>query len=583
MRFQGRTALITGSGTGIGRAIARAFAEEGASVIILGRRKEPLEEAAAMLRGIIEQNGSGASVRVFSGVDVSDEPAMTGMFDRLESDGVRIDCMVNNAGVSGPVRCFSGAGMDEFAGTVAIHLTGTFWGSVQALRVMGEGGRIITISTFFTEERPLEQRPYRFRSPYTAAQGAKNRLAEAMSWELVGRGVASIATNPGPVHSDRIYKTVYPKAAAEFMRVSGFGGMDPAQTAAASAELLGLLGEDEGAAREGVAAAAQKLGADESVLSGLLEKIRTIAEKVQSNTSRMIANREFLSQGQVAESVLNLCDEKMAAILNGKTVPGDRVFYPVRPHVGGAAPGAHRPDLGGRAVVITVDATDESDGRRAGFLASHAEECGGKAVCLVSGSSPEPVRSGIASRFHSHEVDLSSAEEVARWLATARSKFGGIAAVVHLTGGVPDVGNYTDLGRAEWEGLVSKFILTPANVVQRALDSLVPGGGEDPRLYKGASGSVMVVGPDLPAGRIDGAQRARIEVFRGALRPFVATVNQELADVLKSDVRVFAVLPGSVAGAEPDDSGVAGVLDFMASGGAASSSEVIFCPDESRT
>ena len=55
-------------------------------------------------------------------------------------------------------------------------LTGTFWGSVQALKVMKEGGKIITISTFFTEERPLEQRPYRFRSPYTASQGAKTDL-----------------------------------------------------------------------------------------------------------------------------------------------------------------------------------------------------------------------------------------------------------------------------------------------------------------------------------------------------------------------------------------------------------------------
>ena len=112
--------------------------------------------------------------------------------------------------------------MDDFKSTVAIHLTGTFWTSIRGLSVLAENGKIITISTFFTEERPLEQRPYRFRSPYTAAQGAKNRLSEALSWELVAKNITSIATNPGPVHSDRIYKTVYPKAAAEFMRVSGF-------------------------------------------------------------------------------------------------------------------------------------------------------------------------------------------------------------------------------------------------------------------------------------------------------------------------------------------------------------------------
>ena len=126
------------------------------------------------------------------------------MFDALKSKNVNLDVVVNNAGVSGPVTCFAHAPMDQFRSTVDIHLTGTFWTSVQALKVMKEGGKIITISTFFAEERPLEQRPYRFRGPYTASQGAKNRLVEAMSWELLEKGVMSIGTNPGPVHSDRI-------------------------------------------------------------------------------------------------------------------------------------------------------------------------------------------------------------------------------------------------------------------------------------------------------------------------------------------------------------------------------------------
>ena len=149
--------------------------------------------------------------------------------------------------------------MDDFKSTIGIHLTGTFWGSVQALKVMKTGGKIITISTFFTEERPLEQRPYRFRSPYTAAQGAKNRLAELMSWELTDKGIISIATNPGPVHSDRIYKTVYPKAAAEFMRVSGFEDLNPTEVDAANKELLPLLGEDENVIKNGIVKAAAKV------------------------------------------------------------------------------------------------------------------------------------------------------------------------------------------------------------------------------------------------------------------------------------------------------------------------------------
>ena len=60
----------------------------------------------------------------------------------------------------------------------------------------------------------------------------------------------------------------------------------------------------------------------------------------------MIANKEFLAQGQVAETVLNLCDDEIAKIVNGKVMPGDRVFYPVKPHIGTTTPGVHQPDFG---------------------------------------------------------------------------------------------------------------------------------------------------------------------------------------------------------------------------------------------
>ena len=93
----------------------------------------------------------------------------------------------------------------------------------------------------------------------------------------------------------------------------------------------------------------------------------------------------------------------------------------------------------------------------------------------------------------------------------------------------------------------------------------------------------MIIGPDLPSGRkVSGIQRAQVEVFRGALRPFTATVNQELSDVLKSKIRLFSVFPGSVTGEEPDNEKIALALNFLVSESAASSSEVIFCIDESR-
>jgi len=589
LKFQGKTALITGSGTGIGKAIATKFVEKGASVIILGRRKEPLEEATKGLEKIISQNNSGASVKIFVGVDVADESAMNGMFDSLKNENINVDYVINNAGVSGPVTCFTNAPLDEFKSTIGIHLTGTFWGSVQALKVMKEGGKIITISTFFTEERPLEQRPYRFRSPYTASQGAKNRLAEAMSWELTDKGIISIATNPGPVHSDRIYKTVYPKAAAEFMRVSGFEDLVPTEVSAASQELLPLLGEDENIIKEGIAKAAAKLanGKDVSKLTetftNLLNKIQTIAEKVQNNTSHMIANKEFLSQDQVSESVLNLCDDQIAKILNGKVVPGDRVFYPVKPHIGTATPGVHQPDFSGKAIVFTIDATDKVDAERVEFLASHVEKNGGKVACFISQSTPTELQEYISEKFHSHVVDIKNPEEVQRWLNTASTNIGEILAVIHVTGKLPEISKLTELTRAKWEELTEKFISTPATVSQRALEQFVPGGKDDPRLYKDAKGAIMIIGPDLPIGRkVTGTQRAQVEVFRGALRPFTTTVNQELSDVLKSEIRIFTIFPGTVAGTEPNNQKIADALNFLVSDSSNSSSEVIFCVDESR-
>ena len=589
LKFQGKLALITGSGTGIGQAIAKRFVENGASVIIMGRRREPLDETSKMLEGIISEKNSGASVKIFSGVDVADEAAMNGMFESLSKDSITIDYLINNAGVSGPVTCFANATMDEFKSTIAIHLTGTFWGSVQALKVMKQGAKIITISTFFTEERPLEQRPYRFRSPYTASQGAKNRLAELMSWELTEKGIISIATNPGPVHSDRIYKTVYPKAAAEFMRVSGFEDLVPTEVDAANKELLALLGEDEGVIKEGIAKAAQKLanGKDASKLAetftNLLNKIQTIAEKVQNNTSHMIANQEFLSQEQVSESVLNLCDDHIAKILNGKVIPGDRVFYPVKPHIGTTTPGVHQPDFAGKAVVFTIDATDKTDAQRVEFLAQHVEKNGGKVACFISQTTPTELQEYISGKFHSHVVDIKNAKEVERWLNTARTNIGEVLGVVHVTGRLTEGIKLTELSRAQWEALVEKFISTPANVAQRALEQFVPGGNRDPRLYKDARGAIMIIGPDLPIGRkVTGTQRAQIEVFRGALRPFTTTVNQELSDVLKSRIRMFTVLPGSVTGSEPDNQRIADAFNFLVSESSASSSEVTFCVDESR-
>jgi len=547
LKFQNKTVLVTGSGTGIGQAITKKFVENGASAIILGRRKEPLVETAKMLEEIIKEKQTNATIKIFDGVDVSDEKAVTGMFDALKSENVNLDVVVNNAGVSGPVTCFAHAPLDDFRSTVDIHLTGTFWTSVQALKVMKEGAKIITISTFFAEERPLEQRPYRFRGPYTASQGAKNRLVEAMSWEFTEKGIISIGTNPGPVHSDRIYKTVYPKAASEFLRVSGFEDLSPSEVEAANNEIVGLLGEDDETIKAGIKAAAEKLGKSETTLTNLLDKVKGIAEKIQKNTSTMIPDQQFLSQEQVATTVLTLSDDDQAKILNGKIIPGDRVFYPVKSHIRASVPKSEKNNLDGIIYHSSTDLT--SDGRWRWT---------------------DPTKTPFLEMIEKKGGLRTEAEQEA-------------GLFIHFTGNVPNFSKLTELSRGEWDKLVDQFINVPAAVTQEALKHFVPGGSDDPRKFKDVKGRIIIIGPALPAGKkISGHERAKVEVFRGALRPFATTINQELSDVLKSNVRVFLILPGTVDGKEPNDENIVNTINYLMSDESQSSSEVIFCPDETR-
>jgi len=423
-------------------------------------------------------------------------------------------------------------------------LTGTFWTSVQALKVMKEGSKIITISTFFAEERPLEQRPYRFRSPYTASQGAKNRLVEAMSWELTEKGIVSIGTNPGPVHSDRIYKTVYPKAASEFLRVSGFEELSPVEVETANNEILGLLGEDDVTVKAGIRSAAEKLGKQETTLTNLLNKVQSIAEKIQKNTSTMIPDQQFLSQDQVATTVLTLAGDEQSKILNGKIIPGDRVFYPVKSHITSSVPQIEKNNFEGIKCIITSDDSDDAI-QKANSLKLMLEKNNAQVI----------------------DSDAESTNVL----------------FIHITGNVPEFSKLTELTRNEWDALVDKFINKPAQVAQNAMKSFIPCGSDDPRLFKDAYGRIIIIGPDLPAGKkVSGHERAKVEVFRGALRPFATTVNQELSDVLKSNVRMFVVLPGTVDGKESNNENIINTINYLVTKEAGVSSEVIFCPDESR-
>ncbi|MFL6395263.1 MAG: SDR family NAD(P)-dependent oxidoreductase, partial [Nitrososphaeraceae archaeon] len=593
LKFSDKIVVITGSGTGIGQAIAKKFALNGASIIIMGRRKEPLDETSQILEGVISSAGSSGKIRAFPGVDVSDEVEVNEMFKTIKQEFGKVDIIVNNAGVSGPVKIFTNANFKEFKDCVAIHLTGTFWTSIQGLQVLEPGGEIITITTFFTEENRYDQRPYRFRTPYTAAQGAKNRLAEALAWELVEKGIRSVAINPGPVHSDRIYRTVYPKAAAEFLRIGGYPDLSSIEIEKAAVKLLPLLGESDNIISNGIKEIATEIAKSNNnestieierlykIISAMLVKIKEIAEKIQNNTAKMIVDGEFLAQDEVADMVLNLCDVKISRLINGKVIPNDRIFYPVKPVVGTSLETSTPMEVKDQVIVITISSSAKKDvdcvRQMAAILDSKSVK---QTIILTSSKSNLPYFEG----FHSHLIDLSSEESIRKIFNVIITKFGDIDAVVHFTGSYDYNLPLSSLTRQQWDLLVDNFVNTPSLITREAVNAMAPNGAaEEPIKFKGSKGIVVIVGPDSPIGKkISGAIRARSEVFRGALRPYTATVNQELADVLGSNIRLYLILAGNIEGSNPNNDKLQKSILQLISGSALKRNETVFYIDEAR-
>jgi NAD(P)-dependent dehydrogenase (short-subunit alcohol dehydrogenase family) len=594
LRFTDKTVVITGSGTGIGQAIARKFAENGANIIIMGRRKEPLDQTAGILEQIISSSDSAGRVGVFPGVDVADESGINSMFESIRKQFGGVDIIVNNAGVSGPVKTFTNASVKEFREAVAIHLTGTFWTSVSALGAMKRGSKIITIATFFTEENRYEQRPYRFRTPYTAAQGAKNRLAEALAWELVERDIRSIATNPGPVHSDRIYKTVYPKAAAEFLRIGGYPGLSSLEIEKITAGALPLLGEPADVVAKGVSQVAAEIResrgqtvTDENInklsetVAGALAKMQEIAEKIQSNTSKMIVDGEFLKQEDVAEMVINLCDDNISRLINGRVIPNDRVFYPVKPIVGTGVDGPSQPDVKGKVIVITTSSSAKKDIERVKGIAKLANDAGAKDVIVLAHNQQDMTEYG---EFHNHTIDMLDEKSVHRIFNAAKNRSGKIDSIIHFTGEYDYNVPLSSLSRRQWDILVENFIYIPGLITKEGINAMAPEGAiKDPVKFRDSTGTIVIVGPDAPIGKkISGLLRARADVFRGALRPYTATVNQELSDVLGSNMRLYLLFAGNSEGSQPDNSKLCSAALNLGSGSALKRNEAIFYLDEAR-
>lgn len=295
----------------------------------------------------------------------------------------------------------------------------------------------------------------------------------------------------------------------------------------------------------------------------------------------MIVDGEFLTQEDVAEMVMNLCDERISKLINGRVIPNDRVFYPVKPIVGTAVDGPAQPDLKDKVIVITTSSSAKKDIERVRQVAELAQGAGAKQVIVLANNQDDMQE---YSEFHSHSINMLDEESVRRIFNTARTKFGKIDSVIHFTGDYDYNGALNSFSRKQWDALVDNFIYMPGLITKEAVNAMAPQGAlEEPAKYKDSSGTVVIVGPDAPVGKkISGVLRARADVFRGALRPYTATVNQELGDVLGSDMKLHLVLAGNSEGAEPDAARLHSSILNLAAGAALRRNEAIFYVDETR-
>ncbi len=141
-RFRDKTVLITGAGSGLGRATALRLAHDGAKLALVDRNAAGLEEALAALR----QAAPAADILALT-ADVADEQAVRGFVDATVERFGRIDGFFNNAGIEGKQNPTEDYGIDEFRKVVAVNLDGVFFGMKYVLQVMHRQGHGAIVNT----------------------------------------------------------------------------------------------------------------------------------------------------------------------------------------------------------------------------------------------------------------------------------------------------------------------------------------------------------------------------------------------------------------------------------------------------
>ncbi|HRP24069.1 SDR family NAD(P)-dependent oxidoreductase [Thauera sp.] len=187
-RMQGKVAFVTGGGSGIGAATAQRLAQEGATVVVCGRRREPLDEVVA---GIVAAGGKAEAVVA----DVSDEAGFTAALEATAQRHGRLDVLVNNAMAYtwGSIEEMSTA---DWHANFATSVDGTFWGTRTAMRLMkGKGGAIVNVSSI------CGQLGTPWMAGYSAAKAAVDNFSRAAAAEGAPHGIRVNVVIPAVVET----------------------------------------------------------------------------------------------------------------------------------------------------------------------------------------------------------------------------------------------------------------------------------------------------------------------------------------------------------------------------------------------
>jgi 3-oxoacyl-[acyl-carrier protein] reductase len=189
-KLEGKIALITGGSRGIGAAIAKRLAADGANVAITYTKGA---DAAASVVKEIERAGRKA---IAIQADAADAEAVKAAVDKTVATLGRLDVLVNNAGTAIP-KTFEETTLEEMDRVININLRGTFVATHAALKHMKDGGRIIMIGSSVGERMMTPG-----LVPYSATKGAVKMFSQGLSREVGNRGITVNNIQPGPIDTE---------------------------------------------------------------------------------------------------------------------------------------------------------------------------------------------------------------------------------------------------------------------------------------------------------------------------------------------------------------------------------------------